>query len=61
MELSLGYLKDSFAFLTATLCIVLFYIFKITPPKILLPIGIFLIFISDGIFTFFPSLHNTIL
>ena len=58
MNLSLGYIKDVLAFITSIILIILFYGFNIKPPKILLPLGLFLIFVIDGIFTFYPFLHN---
>ena len=58
MKLSLGYIKDILAFTTSIICIIIFYIYKITPPKIVLPIFIGLVFLFDGLFTIFPNLHN---
>lgn len=58
MKISLGYLKDSIAFITSIICIFLFIIYKIKPPKYLLYIFIFSVFIFDGLFTIFSPLHN---
>ena len=57
--ITLGYVKDCLAFIAAAVCLSLVNVFKITPhTKVLLPAGLFLILIVDGIFTVFPNLHN---
>ena len=58
MILTFGYLKDLLAFIGSIICIILFFIYKIKPPKFLLYAFISLVFIFDGLFTFFPFLHN---
>ena len=57
-HITLGYIKDTLAFFTALILIIIFYIFKVKPPSFILPIGLFIIFIFDGIFTIYPFLHN---
>ena len=58
MKFTLGYLKDLLAFICSIICILLFFVYKLDPPKWLILVFIILVFIFDGIFTFYPFLHN---
>ena len=57
-NITFGYIKDGIAFFSSSILIILFYILKVRAPPIIIPIVLFLIFIFDGIFTLYPSLHN---
>lgn len=58
MKLSFGYLKDVLAFIFASIILLLIFIFNIPIPDIIYKLLIILMFILDGIFSFFPKLHN---
>jgi hypothetical protein len=60
-EISLGYLKDVLAFVTAIIFFILYVYydgFNMKLCKVMLLIIFILIFVFDGVFTFFSSLHN---
>ena len=60
MELSLGYLKDCFAFLSFIICIIIVKNTKnLNELRYIIYILLTLAIITDGIFTFLPYLHNT--
>mgnify|MGYP001216769018 CR=1 FL=1 len=61
MNISLSYVKDCFAFITAVILFIIFYIFKIKQPKLLFPFLLLVVITFDGIFTFYPYLHNKII
>ncbi len=58
MKISAGYLKDLLAFIASVILIICYYLRGKSPPNILLPIGIGLVFTFDGIFSLYPWLHN---
>lgn len=58
MEISLGYLKDLLAFLSAILFFTLYAVCNMKLYKSMILIIFLLVLIFDGIFTFFPHLHN---
>lgn len=62
MKLSFGYLKDCFAFFSFIICIIVVKKTKnLNELRYIIYILLTLAIIADGIFTFFPSLHNTII
>jgi len=59
MERSLGYIKDVLACIGFFLCFLLVYFSSnIQYLKIWILIGLTFAFITDGIFSIYPSLHN---
>lgn len=61
MEISLGYLKDAIAFLSSVLFFILYFSKNLNIKKEFVLLFYSLVFLFDGLFTFFPTLHNYIL
>lgn len=58
MKITLGYLKDILAFIFASIMLILIFIINKKIDNIIYKLLIIIMFIVDGIFSFFPKLHN---
>ena len=61
MELSLGYLKDVTAFLSSILFFILYFRKNLNIQKEFVLFFYSLVLFFDGLFTFFPILHNLVI
>ncbi len=58
---SLGYIKDFVAFTVATILLISTFVFNVKLPCNLLTLLLILIFLFDGVFSFYPHLHNHVI